>query len=135
MGYIKNNVPEDSSSESSTPGDISSEKLKNNSLTLKKTSHTDGAGEDNNLTDLFPGKSSHPRHDQHFDITEDILLQVDSKIPQAIDLGEKVKDNLAKRVSTHYKQKNRKTENQPSEKRFQIDINCQLTVSIYLFRN
>ena len=43
-GYIKTNVPEDSSSESSIPGDISSEKLKDNSLTLKKTSHTDGAG-------------------------------------------------------------------------------------------
>ena len=66
-------------------------------------------GEDDNLTALFPGKSSHPRYDQHFDITEDILLQVDSEMRQAIDLEEKVIDNLAKCISTHYKQKSRES--------------------------
>ena len=31
-------------------------------------------------------------------MTEDIIVQVDNEMPQQVDLGEKVKVNLAKRV-------------------------------------
>ena len=61
-----------------------------------------------NFSDLFPDPI--PRNDpQHLDVTEDILVQVDNLMPQEVDLGGKVRENLAKRVVAHFKVKSQQS--------------------------
>ena len=97
------NIPEDISSENNVPEDFSSEKHNNN-----KSSHA-GSGCHDSMTDLFPNRIRHHNHVSQFDVTEDILLQVDSEMPQSIDLGEKLKENLATRVATHFNIKSKES--------------------------
>ena len=108
VGYeeisLNENIPGDISSVKNIPGDGSPE----NKFPRVNPSDKISLNGDN-MSDLFPNRQvSHP-NDHDLNVTEDILLQVDSEMPQCVDLGDNVKDNLAKRVIIHHKQKSQQS--------------------------
>ena len=60
-------------------------------------------GTNDNMSDLFPQKAvSKAVQEQQLDIAEDILAQVDEEMPSMENFGDKILDNLAKRLVTQF---------------------------------
>ena len=62
-----------------------------------------------NMSDLFPNRRVCHTNDHDLNMAEDILLQVDNDKTQCVDLRDNVKDNLAKLVIIHHKQKSQQS--------------------------
>lgn len=92
----EDNIPEDTSSEHDNDN--------NDENNLPRHSLENTIPGDN-MSDLFTPNKHGGKSYRDLDVAEDILLQVDNEMPQSLDLGEKIKENVATRVTAHFLEK------------------------------